>query len=328
MPGAFLWLSLLALLMPVAASTDAAANGPPAPCAAGLAEGAATPGQTPQETAPQPRLVIIIDDIGNNLEQGRAIVELPGKLNIAVLPHTPHGASLAEHAHRRGKEVLLHAPMSARDGKPPGTGMLTPTMDEPQLRETLAAALASVPHVRGVNNHMGSEMTADAQSMRWLMTLLREQGLYFVDSRTHKSTVAARQAQAAGLPHLSRQVFLDNQREPDAILERLEAAVARAREEGLGVAIGHPYPETAAVLRDQLPFLTQHGVSLALVSEALGIGAAGPAGTPAALPEMPRRGPLPLPADVPDDTCLPTPAPRPPLRPLCTPSWQVFPPGQ
>ncbi|GAB3319398.1 divergent polysaccharide deacetylase family protein [Haliea atlantica] len=315
-------LSLLALLiLPVSVSSTPApdTSGAAAPRAATTALQQPLPGK-----ARQPRLVIIIDDIGNSLRQGRAIVELPGKLNIAVLPHTPHGASLAAQAHREGKEILLHAPMSARNGKSPGAGALTPDMDQTRLRQTLAEALASVPHARGVNNHMGSEMTADAQAMRWLMQLLREQGLYFVDSRTHKGTVAALQAQAAGLPHLSRQVFLDNLREPDAILERLEAAIARAREEGLGVAIGHPYPETAAVLRNQLPTLARRGVSLALVSEALGIGVSGPSRPPAEPPENHHPGPLDNPVPSAAGTCLPAPAPRPPLRRVCSRDWQTY----
>lgn len=254
-------LALILMLSTGAAATDLSDSSPQVvePAAAG----------TTGESSTLPRLVIIIDDIGNHLEQGRAIVDLPGKLSIAVLPHTPHGAALAERAHRQGKEVLLHAPMSSRNGASPGPGALTPKMSEAQLREALANALGTVPHIRGVNNHMGSEMTASPEPMRWLMGALKEQGLYFVDSRTHKSTVAAQMAAEAGLPHLSRQVFLDNQRDKAFIEERLDAAIARAREEGTGVAIGHPYPETAEVLREQLPAMAARGVELALVSEAL-----------------------------------------------------------
>lgn len=308
-------LTLALLLSARAGAADLSATSPQAvePAAAG----------TTGESSTLPRLVIIIDDIGNHLEQGRAIVDLPGKLSIAVLPHTPHGAALAERAHRQGKEVLLHAPMSSRNGASPGPGALTPKMSEAQLREALAMALGSVPHIRGVNNHMGSEMTASAEPMRWLMKLLRERDLYFVDSRTHKSTVAAHMAAEAGLPHLSRQVFLDNQRDKAFIEERLEAALARAQADGVAVAIGHPYPETAAVLQQRLPGIEGRGVKLSLASEVLVPGSPDDRVNP--LPAM--REELPGPITQPHarpGSCLPGLDPRPPLRQYCTATWPVY----
>lgn len=307
-------LAVALMLSAAVGATDLSDSSP-------LAVEPATPG-TAGESSTLPRLVIIIDDIGNHLEQGRAIVDLPGKLSIAVLPHTPHGAALAERAHRQGKEVLLHAPMSSRNGASPGPGALTPNMSEAELREALARALGTVPHIRGVNNHMGSELTASPEPMRWLMGALREQGLYFVDSRTHKSTVAAQMAAEAGLPHLSRQVFLDNQRDKAFIEERLEAAIARAQADGVAVAIGHPYPETTAVLQQRLPELTGHGVKLSLVSEVLVVDSprdrvAPRTRTPEGLP-----GPVTQPYVRPGN-CLPGLVPRPPLRHSCTAEWPV-----
>jgi uncharacterized protein len=217
-------------------------------------------------------LVIIIDDLGNRLAEGEATINLPGRLSVAVLPHTAHGEHLARAAHRVGKEVLLHAPMSTLDQRHPGPGALTGELTEAEFRDTLARALADVPHVAGVNNHMGSELTGQRKQMQWLMLLLAEQGLYFVDSRTNKDTVAADVAAELGLPHLSRQVFLDNVPTREAIAERFAALVERARRDGLGIAIGHPYPETIAYLQEVLPTLEGQGLRLATVSEALAAG--------------------------------------------------------
>ncbi|PLW84285.1 hypothetical protein CWI75_02795 [Kineobactrum sediminis] len=214
-------------------------------------------------------LVIIIDDIGNHRGEGEAAIALPGKLNIAVLPHTPHGAGLAKQAWLAGKEVLLHAPMSALGNNNPGTGELTENLSETEFRATLQQAIAGTPHIRGVNNHMGSALTPLRKQMTWLMAQLAEQQLYFVDSRTNKDTVAAIIAAETGLPHLSRQVFLDNIPERAAIAERFEVLVSRARREGVAVAIGHPYPETIAFLQEILPTLEAQGLRLATVSEVL-----------------------------------------------------------
>lgn len=253
--GARRSLWLLALLAPAwALAGDDCAESPPA----GLA-------------APEPRgtVVLIIDDMGYQLRNGMAMVDLPGKLNLAVLPHTPHGPQLAEAGHATGKEILLHAPMSNRAGEPIERGALSPSMTREVFDRTLDAALDAVPHVRGVNNHMGSELTEQPLQMGWVMQALLRRELYFVDSRTSAATVAAHTAADFSVPHLSRSVFLDNDRSQPAIDHFFGLLLARAEADGIAVGIGHPYPETAAFLRAAIPRLPCRGVRLALVSEVL-----------------------------------------------------------
>ena len=87
--------------------------------------------------------------------------------------------------------------------------------------------------------------------MRWLMQDLRcFHDLYFVDSRTDAGTVARESARAAGLPNAQRDVFLDNQQDPDYVRSQLMRLVAKARREGTAIGIGHPYPATLEVLAE------------------------------------------------------------------------------
>lgn len=208
------------------------------------------------------RIVLIIDDIGNNLELGRRAVQLPGPLTYAVLPHTPHGQVLADMAHAAGKEVMLHAPMSNLSRQDPGPGQLDSSLDEASFTETLLAALASVPHVRGINNHTGSALTADKQAMNQVMSVLKQQGLYFVDSLTTAKSVAAATATAHGVPNLTRNVFLDNETTAADIDVQFQRLLQIARTEGQAVGIGHPYPQTLDYLETALPRLTETGIEL------------------------------------------------------------------
>jgi len=68
-----------------------------------------------------------------------------------------------------------------------------------------------------------------------------------------------------------RDVFLDNDPAPAAIREQLRALTAVARRNGSAVAIGHPYPETLAVLARSLPRLRHQGLRLAPLSEVIAI---------------------------------------------------------
>jgi polysaccharide deacetylase 2 family uncharacterized protein YibQ len=214
-------------------------------------------------------LIIIIDDIGNHMATGMRAVELPGKLNLAILPYTPNSAELARLTAAAGKEVLLHAPMSNLLHKPLGSGALTTDMSQQQLRDAIIASLADTPHVKGVSNHMGSQLTSMREPMEWLMQELSGSDLYFVDSRTSSGTVAAGVATEYGIPNLSRQVFLDNEATYEAIHEQFQQLLAHADSDGIGIAIGHPYPETLDYLQQVLPTLSSAGYRLALISEVL-----------------------------------------------------------
>ena len=214
------------------------------------------------------RIAIIIDDLGDQELHGRQAVALPGAVTLAFLPGTPHAAELAEQAHRHGKEVMLHLPMESVNHKRLGPGGLTMNMTEHEFLSTVRADLASIPYVRGVNNHMGSLLTRAPGQMDWLMTELSARGdLYFVDSRTTRETVAARLALEHNVPTADRNVFLDNDPSPKAIRRQLRTLLYDARREGMAIAIGHPHPGTLAVLARFIPTLAAAGVELVPVSQ-------------------------------------------------------------
>jgi polysaccharide deacetylase 2 family uncharacterized protein YibQ len=215
------------------------------------------------------RLVIILDDIGNNAESGERAVNLPGAVTYAVLPFTPHGKMLAQMAHDAGKEVMLHAPMSNLGGMALGEGGLTLSLSEEELTHTLRAAIADIPHISGVNNHTGSELTAVEQPMQWVMRELRAQGLFFVDSMTTGKSVAEKIALENQVPAMKRHVFLDNEATPEAIDREFQRALAIAQKQGFAVAIGHPYPETLEYLEQAIGRLPEHNVTLVPASALL-----------------------------------------------------------
>ncbi|MEP1471470.1 MAG: divergent polysaccharide deacetylase family protein [Halieaceae bacterium] len=240
-----------------------------------------------QFNEPAARLVIIIDDLGHQLSNGRQAADLPGAITLSILPYTGHGDRIAKRGHRAGKEIMLHAPMSNLANQPLGAGGLTPELSEEEFRASLTASLQQIPHVQGVNNHMGSELTQYRLQMGWLMEELKANALYFVDSRTSSDTVAASVAQEYDLPHLSRQVFLDNEATREAIEERFNTAVLRAKKDGLAVAIGHPYKATLDFLAEALPTLSEQNIELVTVSAAL------PPVQPVAEPQDPAVEPVP-----------------------------------
>lgn len=215
------------------------------------------------------KLAIIIDDVGYSLSLGERTAQLPGAFTIAVLPFTPHGKQLAELANKRGKEVMLHAPMSNHHSFPLGRGGLLSSMGQAEFLAVLRQNIANIPHIKGVNNHMGSQLTEQTEPMRWLMQELQARQLYFVDSRTTAKTQALIEAERIRLPSRKRDVFLDDKRDFPQIQQQLLLALQKARQQGSAVAIGHPYPETLTVLKQIQPLLKQYDVELVPVSALL-----------------------------------------------------------
>ncbi len=209
---------------------------------------------------------IIIDDLGQSSERDTRTLALPGPVTMAVMPDTPHATAFARQAHKAGKTVILHMPMD------PATGPYAwhPEVALTELARRLDAALAKVPYAAGINNHMGSRMTAQRQPMAWLMGELQQRHLFFVDSRTSAATVAAAEAQRIGLANVSRDVFLDDVRTTEAITAQLQEGVALARRQGSAVLIGHPYPQTLAVLEREMPRLRSQGIELITLQQMIG----------------------------------------------------------
>lgn len=218
-----------------------------------------------------PMISIVIDDLGEQREAGWRALRLPGKVAYAFLPNTPYAPEQARAAHRDGKEVLLHFPLQAMQGKTYDTGIGEHSNRDHVARQ-LRLGLASVPHARGVNNHQGSLLTKSVLHMDWLMRELHSLGgYYFLDSRTTADSVAFATARAYGLPSASRNIFLDTERNGAFVAEQFHRLIRQAQRNGHAVAIGHPYPETLRVLERELKQLPAYGVRLVAPSEIIGM---------------------------------------------------------
>lgn len=215
-------------------------------------------------------IAIIIDDLGHDLRKGQRALRLPGPVAYAILPHTKYSRSLAKAAHKNHKEVLLHQPMQSLGTEEPGPGKIVIGMPNPEIASTLKNNLKSVPYSVGVSNHMGSLLTQSPQEMAAVMATMQNHGnLFFVDSLTTPRSIATNIAAIFEIPFLRRKIFLDSDRNEEAINEQFNRLLTIARRQGSGLAIGHPYNQTLSLLEKRLPLLEKNGIKLISVSELL-----------------------------------------------------------
>ncbi|MDR2028918.1 MAG: divergent polysaccharide deacetylase family protein [Treponema sp.] len=247
---------------------------PPSPRPAVPAEPAGTapaaPGAPPPERPEpvRPRvLVFLIDDAGNNLTELDPFLRFSGPLTIAVLPGLPQSAEAARRVRAAGKEVFLHQPMEALGGQNPGPGAIYTGMDAGEIRNIVERNLREIGPVAGMNNHQGSKITMDPGIMEIILTLCREHGIYFLDSRTTADTAAPAVAKRMGIKIGERDVFLDNIQEKAAMIRYVQDGLRQADLKGSAVMIGHTWSsELAETLEELYPDLVEQGYSLSTIS--------------------------------------------------------------
>lgn len=205
----------------------------------------------------KPRIAIIIDDFGNGMGGTEEMMALPVKFTAAVMPFLRTSKTDAIEAHKRGLDVLVHLPMEPRHGKPSwlGPGAVLASMSDDEIRRRVEAAVDEVPYAVGINNHMGSKVTGDERVMRIVLSVCKERGLFFVDSRTNYRSIVGITAQQMGLPKVENDLFLDDTHTAAHVAKQLKLAGRRAEEQHYCITIGHvgiQGKETAAGIRSGL----------------------------------------------------------------------------
>jgi len=208
----------------------------------------------PEPQAPatsSPRMVIVIDDLGESMAVAKRLASLPFPVSFSVLPHNTKARPVANLAREKNLELLLHLPCEP-EGYPKtansGPGTLRVNMSPAMLERALVDNLARLPEVDGVNNHMGSRLTQDRAAMTVVLGHLQGRGKFFLDSLTTPRSCVREVSKSVGMRYYRRHIFLDNTAKEHAILLQLKKAESLAKRTGLAVAIGHPYPATLSAL--------------------------------------------------------------------------------
>jgi len=214
---------------------------------------------------------IVIDDFGyRNDEISDGFLELDARLTYAIIPGHRYSTSFGEKAVESGYEVIVHMPME-NTGKTYGEEefVLMTTMDNETIERRLNNALKEIPTAIGMNNHQGSKASADQNVMSNIAKVMKERGLFFLDSRTTIETIGETTMEIFGVPTARRNIFLDNEDDEEKIEKQLMKLVKRSEEVGSAIGIGHVKPKTLNVLSDQIPKLKKKGYKFEFVSKML-----------------------------------------------------------
>ena len=218
-----------------------------------------------------PRLALIIDDIGPSVYRAKLFSHFAIPMTFAVLPHFPRSEDLALEFHDGGNEIMLHQPMEPRNPEvDPGPGALYVGDGPERIMRVMEKNIAAIPCATGVNNHMGSKFTSHQKEMHETLRIVKERGLFFVDSLTASDSKGYKTARKLHMPAACRNIFLDNQLEVPAILRQLRKLLHVGSSYGHAIGIGHPFPETAEAIGLFLKDIQESAIRFVGVSRLVG----------------------------------------------------------
>lgn len=230
----------------------------------------ATPIELPVMDKERPKIALIIDDMGLDRPAFERINRLNVPVTMAFLPYGEDAQSMIDEMHPV-HEAIMHLPMEPLSHKGlAGPDMLKTDRTVEEIQSDLIRNLSKLTGYVGINNHTGSQFTADPVGMSVVLEELDRRGLYFLDSVTTKDRVAKDIAKPHGWDVIERDVFLDGEW-PDvsvgSIKDQLSQLERIARVHGLAIGIAHPYPETLDTIGPWLVTAESRGFDLILVSD-------------------------------------------------------------
>jgi polysaccharide deacetylase 2 family uncharacterized protein YibQ len=133
-----------------------------------------------------------------------------------------------EKADEKGHEMLIHMPMEPLNYPKvnPGPKAIYVHDSQKDIRKKVEDYIKNLPLCIGANNHMGSLATSDTEVMHTVLSVLKQNGLFFIDSRTSQSSVAYKLAREMMIPTFENTMYLDT---PNLSQEVLTEKVERLK---------------------------------------------------------------------------------------------------
>jgi polysaccharide deacetylase 2 family uncharacterized protein YibQ len=217
----------------------------------------------------RPKIAVILDDWGYRADGLGYLKSIKQVFTISVLPGLKYSTKAAEEAHSGTKGVMLHLPMEPTRKMPMEKDTILADMSRGEVIRILDKDMNEVPYMTGVNNHEGSLATEKKEVMHAVMEILKQKGLFFIDSLTSPKTVAYKTAVELGVPAGKRNIFIDNKKKSDYNEEQINKLKALAKAKGWAIGIGHDDPVTLETLSRMMPQLEAEGFEFVYVAELL-----------------------------------------------------------
>lgn len=219
----------------------------------------------------KPALVLIIDDFGYEEKIAQKFLNLKNiALTFSILPHLPYSSKIAEQSQKNGFEIMLHLPMEPKQKnlkKIMEKQTIMNYMQEKEIIEILEKAMKGVPGIKGVNQHMGSKIIQNKKIMKIILTNLKKENLYFIDSLTNSKSVLKILAKEIKIPINKNNLFIDNNKDVVYIKKMIDKLISKSLKKGEAIGIGHVNEITFQAIKESISLFKDKEVWLFYASQ-------------------------------------------------------------
>ena len=215
-------------------------------------------------------LSIIIDDFG--YFDGPLLDEflaLDKSITFAILPDLPFSEEVMHKAYNQGRASIIHVPMEPETypKDDPGKDAIYVNLTENEIKKQMKKFIKQLPLCIGANNHMGSLATQHEYVMKPVLEVLKDNDMYFIDSRTSAKTVGYSLAEDMDIPTCQRDIFLDAGEYEDRSATKAQDIFNLAEKKDKIVVISHAKKESLEELKKILIDLQDSNIKLVPISE-------------------------------------------------------------
>lgn len=216
-------------------------------------------------------MAIILDDSGYNLDLAKKAASINYPLTLSIIPYTAYDQETAEIARKYNKNVFLHQPMEPKSypDTDPGKGAILMNTPETLIKILIDKNVEQIGKIDGVNNHMGSALTANKLKMEETLKYINKYTNTFVDSHTSADTVAYDICIERGMKCGLSEKFIDNNGDLEYIKNKLIESAEIALKQKKMIVIGHLRPKTVNALIRFLPEIETMGVEIVPINKVI-----------------------------------------------------------
>jgi len=174
--------------------------------------------QNPQEKKEErakKSICIIIDDYGYQ-DTSSILMNLPFKISVSILPGLTYSKSGFEmFANSKNITPMLHIPMESINQYAQSEKDEIKTKDDKnEIERKLDLFFSQIP-ASFANNHMGSKVSLNQNTIKIILDYLSKKGIRFIDSHTINNSLFVPIGKSLGYPIFENNLFLDYNSEED-----------------------------------------------------------------------------------------------------------------
>lgn len=216
------------------------------------------------------KLSIIIDDFGYfSGELLEKFLSLDKNISFSILPELPYSQEVMQKAYNQGRETIIHIPMEpiSYPQNDPGKNAIFANLSEKKIEKRVKKYIKNLPLCIGANNHMGSLAMQYRNVVTPVLKVLKENNLFFIDSRTTPKTIGYELAQEIGIPTYMIDFFLDTGTYSDRVSTKTKRLLELAKTQNEIVVISHCTLKSLKELKQILENIEDKNFKLVPISE-------------------------------------------------------------